>query len=251
MTNPFEGIVLDSRPMFNGEYRAFIRVLQLMPRLDGFISIGAREDSFYIDMLYDRKCILVEPNEKSADDLQRYITKWAFQNKYIERNGIHPTDSSISVTQYGSIFPRKSLYETKQALDSGVIVCPYTKRDIDQGSWEQGSQMFHSNCISPRHLIEKYSLAPEFIKIDVEGAEKMIIESLISSGTRPSFIQYEYGVTWFHAGVTMESMFTSMPGYYHYVLSPSKMTHIVNPSPQYFYCNFLASRFFLGEEVAF
>lgn len=251
MPNPFEGIVLDSRPMFNGEYRAFIKVLQLMPRLDGFVSIGAGEDNFYLDMLYDKKCVLVEPDDKSADELQKYITNWAFQDKYIERNGIHPSSSSISVTQYGSIFPRKSLSETKQALDSGLIICPYTKHDIDRGSWQQGSQMFASACITPKNLIEKYNIQPEFIKIDVEGAEKMIIESLISSQILPSFIQYEYGVTWFHAGVSMESMFSCMPNYYHYILSPAKMTYVAKPIPQYFYGNFIASRFFLGEEVIF
>ena len=79
----------------------------------------------------------------------------------------------------------------------------------------------------------------------------MIIESLMSSQVRPSFVQYEYGVTWFHAGVSMESMFSCMPNYYHYILSPAKMTYVANPIPQYFYGNFIASRFFLGEEVIF
>jgi FkbM family methyltransferase len=251
MSFSFEGLLLDSRPMFNGEYRCFIKILQLKPNIDGFLSIGAREDSFYLDLLCHKKCVLVEPEDKSASELEKYINKWELPNKFVERNGIHPSESVINVSEFGSIYPRKSLHETKLALDSGIVICPYTKRDIDRGSYREGTTVFRSSCIKPLELLSKYQITPDFLKIDVEGAEKIIIEDLVNSGIRPSFVQYEYGVTWFHAGVSMASLFSCMPNYYHYIITPSLMRLVTNPVSQYFYANLVASSCYLGDEVIF
>jgi FkbM family methyltransferase len=251
MTDQFAVIELDSRPMFNGEYRSFIKILQLKPNLDGFLSIGAREDNFYLDLLCHKKCVLVEPEDKSASVLEKYINKWALPNKFVERNGIHPSKSVISVNEFGSIYPRKSLLEIRSALDSGLIICPITKQHIEEGNYREGAATFSCPCIKPIELLSKYQLSPDFLKVDVEGAERLIIEDIIKAGIRPSFIQYEYGITWFHAGETMAAIFSCMPNYYHYILTPNKMRLITTPVPQYFYANFVASSYYLGDEVIF
>jgi len=251
MHSPFDGITLDSRPMFNGEYRAFMKILRLMPGLNNFVSIGAREDNFYLDLLYDKKCVLVEPDTNHANKLERYIRDWAFNDKYVERHGVHPSHSSVKITEYGSVFTRKSFSETKQAIDSGLIICPHTKHEIEKGAWHQGTYNLECSCITPRDLMHKYSIMPEFIKIDVEGAEAMIIKALMLERAQPTFIQYEYGATWFHAEESLTSLFACTPDYYHYVITPTKMNLVTNPAKQYFYANFIASRFFLGEDVPF
>ena len=59
--------------MFNGEYRSFIFINTIICKLDSFIDIGAVRDFFYIDMLYDKHCLLVEPGKQNADLLKEHI----------------------------------------------------------------------------------------------------------------------------------------------------------------------------------
>lgn len=58
--------------MFNGEYRSFIKILQLEEGLDSFLSIGAREDNFYLDLMPHKRCVLVEPDIQAAAALDTY-----------------------------------------------------------------------------------------------------------------------------------------------------------------------------------
>ena len=99
-------------------------------------------------------------------------------------------------------------------------------------------------------MLLRYGFDPSFVKIDIEGGEYLVIKGLLESAT-PDFVQYEYGATWFHAGVAHEEMFELMSDYYHYILTPRKMFLLERPLRQYFYANVIASRYYFGKELAY
>jgi len=245
------GAILDSRPMFNGEYRSFIKILQLKESLDSFLSIGAREDNFYLDLMPHKRCVLVEPDIQAAAALDTYIKQWAMPNKSIDSSCIYQAGGAqIPIYSNGSIFRCRPIDEMTNALESGLVICPYTKAAIATGLYSRGDVQIIADSISLLQLLEKHNINPEFVKIDVEGAEKDLIESLMSANVKPSFIQYEYGATWFHAGHTMNSLFQVTNDYYHYIITPKQMILLDKPPQKYFYANFLASRRFLGQIIA-
>ena len=248
---PFKDIPNDSRPMFNGEYRAFLAIDRLFGYIDNFISVGARGDRFYLDTIPKSRCVFVEPDLTAAQELNSYASGFNITNKYIETHGLHPTLPTASITEFGSIYIRKSLYLIKEAIASGVICCPYVMNEVENGSWKEGAYKFEAPCITPAELLKKFSIDPYYIKIDVEGAEVMIIDSFLKAGASPSFIQYEYGVPWFHGNIKMQDMFDCTPGYYHYVIKEDRMILVERPVRQYFYANMVASRRYLGEEIIY
>lgn len=237
--------------MFNGEYRSFIKILQLEENLDNFLSIGAREDNFYLDLLCSKRCLLVEPDINAAVALDTYIKQWAMPNKTLDSSCIYQENSQIPIYSNGSIYRNRPLDEIINALKSGLVICPYTQAAIASGLYSRGDVSIHANSISPLQLLQKHNLNPEFIKVDVEGAEKNIIESLMKANIRPPYIQYEYGVTWFHAGVTMAEMLQVTDDYYHYIIAPKHMILLDKPLKEYFYANILASKRFLGKIIPF
>ena len=230
----------DSRPMCNGEHRAFIKLDSICGGISRFLDIGARKDYFYIDWLYDEKCLLIEPDKKYADELVQYINVNNLSDKIVAKEGLHPSESLISIYDTGSMFPRKSLKEVEAALSSNIIFCPETRNLIKSGRYQDSSIKLNAPCISPSDLLIKYNFDPSYVKIDIEGGEFIIIEDLLKS-SHPDFVQYEYGVTWFHAGAAHSAMFDLMPNYYHYILTPRKMLLLDAPLGQFFYANIIAS----------
>ena len=243
-------IRLDCRPIFNGEHRSFIYIDNICDRIPAFLDIGAHRDFFYIDWLYDQKCLLVEPTETSARELVQYINKVSFSEKFVSFDGLHPSKNSVSIHENGSMFPLKPLSVVKDALENDLIFCASTINLINNGLYKQSDIRVNAPCISPKDLISKYDIQPSFVKIDIEGGEFLIVKDLLSS-TRPDFVQYEYGVPWFHADVTHHAMFDLMSDYYHYILTPRKMFLLESPLSQYFYANIIASRFYLGKEISY
>ena len=236
--------------MCNGEHRSFIYIDNICGRVPGFLDIGAHGDFFYVDWLHDQRCLLVEPTTSSAENLVQYITKKNFSNKFVSIEGLHPTQKSVSIYETGSMFPLKPVSEVKDALARNLIVCPHTVNLIDRGLYQRSSIRINAPCVSPKDLLLKYNFEPTFVKIDIEGGEFLVVKNLLNSA-QPDFVQYEYGIPWFHADVAHKAMFELMSHYYHYILTPRKMYLLESPLSQYFYANIIASRFYLGKEVSY
>jgi hypothetical protein len=250
-TNLLGQVALDSRPMFNGEYKAFVTLLGMQKTNNGFLSIGARDDEFYLDLLAGIKCILVEPDQESAEPLIKYVNKWSIPSVIVEVIGIHPWQSSVDINNHGSIFNRKSQGDVLEALQQGIIVCPYTEHAIRNNTYEKSSFCLRAPCISPSQLLDKHSFLPDFVKIDIEGAESIIIENLFQNNIFPNFIQYEYGVTWFHAGESLSRLYQLSSNYYHYIITKKGILYVEEPPKEYFYSNWIASKYYLGHILEF
>ncbi len=242
---------IDARPMFNGEYKAFLKVLSINPGLENFLSIGAANDQFYLNLIPHSKCVLVEPDNSASNLLHEYICEFGMQNKFIERQAIHPEKEIVNISKKGSIYKRRPLEEVIEAIEDGLYFCPYIIEAINNGRYDQTETAFECKCIKPSELLKRYKLKPDFIKIDVEGAEFIIIKSLMYEDINPIFIQYEYNTTWFDANVKHKKMFDILDNYYHYEIRPDCMILNSQPINHYIYTNFLASRQYLGERVSY
>jgi len=77
----------------------------------------------------------------------------------------------------------KALYQTKKTISLGRV-------DANVGGWSvnyEGSETYE--CVSVEELVEKYS--PDFMKIDIEGAERDVIENS-SALSGVEFLEIEF-----------------------------------------------------------
>lgn len=236
--------------MFNGEYSCFLKIKQIERTLDNLMIIGAARDYFYLDMMCEKQCLLVEPSLNSANDLSAYIRKQAMPHKAVANVGMHPVLQEVEIYTGSSIYKRKEISETKQAIDSGLIFCPTTSQLIKSEKYLASQVIGKAQCISPNALLDLVKFFPDYIKIDIEGAEFLVIKEILKTHL-PNFIQYEFGVPWFHADVTHDQIVDALPSYYHYIIGPKEMKLIDTPLTQYFYANIIASRFYLGKSLCY
>ena len=88
------------------------------------------------------------------------------------------------------------------------------------------------------------------MKIDVEGAELDVMEGY-KNIFNINFIQYEFNTCWYNANRRHSEIMNKLHQYKHYLISKDGLRLIKSPFEKYFYCNILASKFDLGDNVEF
>ena len=239
-------ITYEPRSQFNGELKAFLRI-NSMQTVKRFLDIGASYDFFYLDILYDKRCWLVEPNMDYAKALLWHCRKYRMPKKIVYFKGLHPTKKLVDLWD-GSVYPRKPVSEICEALESKLILSTALEIAIKNGSYKESKKSMTVECTTPSELLSICEKGPDYFKMDVDGCEVLLADDIMNK-ISPNFFQYEYDLSWYHADAKHSEMMKICSNYYHYIITPNSLIHIEKPFDQYFYANFIASKEYLGEEV--
>ncbi|MGD1936332.1 MAG: FkbM family methyltransferase [Cyanophyceae cyanobacterium] len=254
------GLIFDSRPEFNGEYQLY-RFLTEAFEITSNLLVGASEDFFYLSINPSSSFCLIEPSKTAAQALLSYSQDRLINCKIstfpLWKGNAH-LDFYLDFT---SFYPRLPLESITQALTSGLVLDPYLQEMVEKGVYraERIQGLERTTQLEVRggdQLLKDVLNIPrvDFIKLDVEGAEVDVLEGLKETVQSASFIQFEFGTTWFHSGKTIADTLNviSDAAFFFYVILKDRIVkvkpHWIN---QYFFCNVLATRIDFGEELYF
>ena len=121
--------VFDSRPEFNGEFKAFITLSTIFD-LEFICVVGARDDFFYLQSSPSSTFLLIEPSITDLEKLKSYTIKKGYSQVYLTDSCIWSEKGrKIELYPGGTCYPISNQNEYESALSSGKIIDPYYKRE--------------------------------------------------------------------------------------------------------------------------
>ncbi len=255
-----KGLIFDSRPEFNGEYQLYRYLVETFDITSNLL-VGASDDFFYLSINPSSLFLLIEPSEDAARSLLSYSQSRQI-NCTISTFPLWQCDARLDFyLDFTSFYPRRPLEDVAQALESQLIADPYLQEMISQSVYcdERVKGLKTTTSLDVKggdQLLKRILNFPQidFIKLDVEGAEVDVLKGLAQTVQSASFIQFEFGTTWFHAGKTIADTLEviSDEAFFFYVILRDRIVKVKpNWINTYFFCNVLATRIDFGEEFYF